>query len=182
VRYSDELEGRFLSVLGVVAHEVFHAAFSAYKETSPVWQRWHRRNRGHLDQLLDLTQNEGIAYYLSLDQRGRGYVPRDWPQRTQEAVASFNASADELAKKRLPRGRASQLLRRANLAGYWESYGSMTGMLMAREIDLRLGRKALIESIASGPVDFFLKYAELSSADNTLPRLSETLLSRIRSR
>jgi hypothetical protein len=182
VRFGDGLDERFISLLGVVAHEVFHAAFSAYKETSPAWKRWYRRDRGYLDELLDLTQNEGIAYYLSLDQRGRGYVPRDWQQRTREAVNSFNANAAELLAQGLSHRRAAELLRTANLAGYWESYGSMTGMLMAREIDLRLGRKALIESIALGPIDFFRKYAGLTTSDNTLPPFTSQLLSVLKGR
>ena len=69
VNYSSSLDGRFTSLLSVVAHEVFHAAFGAYKETSPTWKRLYEKHRSPLDELLDLTQNEGIAYYLSLDQQ-----------------------------------------------------------------------------------------------------------------
>ena len=175
VNYGTSLEERFITLLGVVAHVVFHAAFGAYKETSSLWQAFYGKNNGFIDDLLDLTHNEGIAYYLSLDQRGRGYVPRDWDNRTREAMVSFNKNCEELLSYQVTQRRAQELLRTANLSGYWDSYGSMTGMFIAREIDLRLGRVTLIETIANGPVDFFKKYIELTQKDSNLPVLSKRI-------
>lgn len=177
VNYDPTPVESFVSLLGVVAHEVFHAAFSAYKATSPDWQEYTATNRTYAHNLLDLTQNEGIAYYLSLDQRGRGYLPRDWDTHTREVVNSFNRNVDELLSGKVTPRRAQELLRTANLSGYWESYGAMTGMFLAREIDLRLGRAALIETIARGPIDFFSKYQSLSTQNSTLPILSKRLVS-----
>jgi hypothetical protein len=179
VKYGPDLQERYLTLLGVVAHEVFHAAFGAFKDKSRFWQRYERAHTRPFDALLDLTQNEGIAYYLSLDQRGHGYLPRDWYVKTQETFKTFNSNATELLSGDLPPQRAAELIRTANLSGYWESYGAMTGMFMAREIDLRLGRGALIETISGGPLDMLSKYAGLTERDGTLPKLSEQIIREI---
>jgi putative zinc-dependent peptidase DUF5700 len=179
VNYGPDLQERYLSLLGVVAHEVFHAAFGAYKDRSRFWQGYYREHNRPFDALLDLTQNEGIAYYLSLDQRGRGYLPRDWNAKTRETFQTFNSNASELLSGSLTPGRASELIRTANLSGYWESYGAMTGMFIAREIDLKLGRGALIETISNGPLDMMAKYIGLTDRDSNLPRLSERIIREI---
>jgi hypothetical protein len=179
VNYAPALEECFISLLGVVAHEVFHAAFGAYKDNSPTWKRYYRKHKRPFDILLDLTQNEGIAYYLSLDQRGRGYLPRDWYNRTRDVFKTFNTNASELLSPSISPNRVSKLIRAANLNGYWESYGSMTGMFISREIDLRLGRASLIETIALGPFNFFRKYLELTKEDSNLPRLRQKITAEI---
>jgi hypothetical protein len=179
VNYGPDLEERFITLLGVVAHEVFHAAFGVYKETSRSWKEYSAWAARPFDLLLDITQNEGIAYYLSLDQRGGGYVPHDWDIRTRQAVATFNRNAGELLSPRVRPRRVEELIRTANLSGYWDSYGAMTGMFMAREIDTRLGRGALIETIARSPYDFFQKYLLLAREESNLPQFSPVVLSSI---
>jgi hypothetical protein len=176
VRYGSNLQERYLSLLGVVAHEVFHAAFGDYKDRSPFWKQYSETHRQPFDALIDLTQNEGIAYYLSIDQRGHGYVPHDWYQHARDIFSIFNRNASELLSKELTRERASELIRSANLNGYEGSYGSQCGMFIAREIDLRLGRSVLIETISGGPIDMFQKYASLTASDNSLPKFSPIIL------
>lgn len=182
VNYGSALQERFVSLLGVVAHEVFHAAFGAYKETSPTWRSFYAGHTSYLDNLLDLSHNEGIAYYLSLEQQGRGRVPADWSQKTRAVVDLFNNNSAELLSPSTNPRRASKILRSANLSGYWESYGAMTGMFMAREIDSRLGRGALIETISNGPYDFFQKYVKLTREDTNLPELSAELVNFLHAR
>jgi hypothetical protein len=172
VDYGKDIEERFTTLLGVVAHEVFHAAFSAYKQTAASWQRYVKDHRRPFDELLDLTQNEGIAYYLSIDQRGRGYLPQSWGEKFAQVFDAFNANAGDLLSPVLPRARIEHLLRTANLSGFWESYGAMTGMFIARQIDLGMGRAALIETVARDPFDFFRKYVQLTRRDTNLPKLS----------
>jgi len=171
----DNLDDRFISLLGVVAHEVFHAAFGVYKEQSPTWREWEKLSNRPIHYLMDLTQNEGIAYYLSLEHQGRGYVPRDWNSRIRDAFATFNAKSEELLSAHLTMSKANEILRQANLSGYWESFGSMTGMFIAREIDHTLGRAALIETISKNPIDFFQKYMMLTDQQSSLPKLSENV-------
>ena len=177
VHYGDNVDARFVGLMSVVAHEVFHAAFGAYKDDSPVWRAYYASPRTPLDQLLDITQNEGIAYYLSLLQRTHGRLVLDWADRTRTAVDEFNRRAEELLNPATPPGRVTQILQMANTSGYWESYGSITGMVMAREIDRTLGSQMLASTIAQGPADFFLKYQQAQRFSSEAPLLSPKIIS-----
>ena len=66
----------------------------------------------------------------------------------------------------------AEILRRANTSGYWESYGSITGMIIARQIDQTLGRVALVETLRDGPRAFFQVYLKLMKRDRGIPQLS----------
>jgi hypothetical protein len=176
VHYGATVDDRFVGLMSVVAHEVFHAAFGAYKDASPVWQAYYARPRTRLDNLLDLTQNEGIAYYLSLIQQTRGRLVRDWADRTRQAFEEFNKRAEELLDPSTSPRRATQIIQMANTSGYWQSYGSIAGMVIARQIDLILGSQALSETIARGPADFFLKYEQAQRMGSEAPRLSPRIL------
>jgi hypothetical protein len=182
VAYGPDLDERFIWLMSVVAHEVFHAAFGAYKDTSPVWRQYYAMPRTYLDELLDLAQNEGIAYYLTLIQRTRGRLIMDWPERVRTAFADFNRNAEELLSPRTPPRRAGDLIRMANTSEYWQNYGAITGMIIARQIDNTFGRVALSETIARGPIDFFLKYVEVMKQQNDYPQLSPVVLRYIQQR
>ena len=182
VRYGRTTTERLEGLLSVVAHEVFHAAFGVYKEGSPVWREYYADHASYLDRLLDLTQNEGIAYYLSMLQQYHG---RDLPAFSEQApgvFAEFNRNAAELLSSRINNRRASDIIGRANTSGYWQSFGSITGMFIAREIDEQLGRTALVETIAAGPADFFGKYVSLMKRDSNIPSLSAPILGYLENR
>lgn len=176
VKYGDGTDERFIGLLSVVAHEVFHAAFGVYKETAPEWRAYYGVQRTPFEELLDLSQNEGVAYYLSLIQRTHGRLPGDGLQRAQAAFVRFNAVASELLSPSTTSRRASDLLRESNTSGYWESFGSITGMIVARQIDQTLGRTALVETLRGNPQSFFRTYVELMGRDNGLPALSPQVI------
>jgi Putative zinc dependent peptidase (DUF5700) len=176
VYYGHSVDERFIGLLSVVAHEVFHAAFGAYKDQSPAWRAYYAEHDSYFDHLLDLAHNEGIAYYLTLVQSSRGRLPADWQERISGAFGTFNASAAELLSPAVSPRRAFDILRSANMSGYWENFGAITGMIIARQIDQTLGRNALRETIATGPVNFFLTYAGLMERDNSLPAISPLVL------
>ncbi|MBP1691181.1 MAG: hypothetical protein H6Q32_533 [Bacteroidetes bacterium] len=182
VGYGPDLDERFIWLMSVVAHEVFHAAFGAYKDDSPVWRQYYAKPRTYLDALLDLAQNEGIAYYLTLIQRTRGRLVMDWPERVRAAFTDFNRNAEELLSPRTPVRRAEELIRTANTSEYWQNYGAITGMIIARQIDNTFGRAALSETVANGVSDFFLKYVEVMKQQSDYPRLSPVLLQYIQQR
>ncbi len=179
VRYGRTVDERFLGLMSVVAHEVFHAVFGVYKDQSPRWQSYYASHHEYIDHLLDLTQNEGIAYYLSLIQRSRGILGEDQVRNVQAAFSDFNKNAEELLSPGISPARAQTILRLANTSGYWQSYGSITGMIIARQIDRTLGREALIATVALGPGDFFAKYADACRQDSNLPPLSGAVLRRV---
>jgi hypothetical protein len=176
VSYGGSVDERFLGVMSVVAHEVFHAAFGAYKDASPTWRQYYAAHRLYVDQLLDIAHNEGIAYYLTLIQRSGGRLRNDWLENVRTAFAEFNRSAAELLSSRVTEYRAGDILRRSNTSTYWESYGAIAGMIVARQIDQTLGREALVETVERGPINFFSKYVELMSRDTALPPLSPQIV------
>jgi hypothetical protein len=49
-------------------------------------------------------------------------------------------------------------------------------MIMARAIDQHLGRQALSQTIAAGPLKFFNTYVDLMYLNSDLPPLSDELL------
>ena len=173
VNYGRTVDERFIGMLSVVAHEVFHAAFGVYKDGSPVWRNYYATHRTPFDQLLDLSHNEGIAYYLTLIQSSRGKLPPDGLERARRSFADFNRNAAELLAPGTTFRRSEDIIRLSNTSGYWESYGAITGMIIARQIDQTLGREALVETIANGPADFFGKYAELMKRDGNIPSPDE---------
>jgi hypothetical protein len=93
--------------------------------------------------------------------------------------SSFNRAAEELLAPGISPRRAQELLLSANTSGYWESYGAMAGMVMAKQIDQGLGRVALAETIANGPGDFFSKYITLMRRDSSVPPLSSRVVQAI---
>jgi hypothetical protein len=174
VEYGTTTQERFLGTLSTVAHEVFHVAFGAYQDSSDLWREFSSHQRGYLPQLLELTQNEGIAHYLSFEQRG-GYAPRDWDVRVRASMEEFNRNAAELVSPATGTRRAGEIIRASNTSTYWESYGAITGLFIAREIDHAAGRPALVETVASGPFAFFAAYDRLCERDSNLPKLSPLL-------
>ena len=176
VSYGRDVDARFYGLMSVVAHEVFHAAFGLYRDQSEQWKQFSAVHRTWFDQMLDLTQNEGIAYYLSLIQRTRGRLDESDVTSFTTAFGEFNRKCSELLSPGITQQRAVQIIQQSNSSGYWGSYGSLTGMIMARQIDQTLGRQALSETIALGPYDFFGKYAALMKNRDDIPRLSDQIL------
>lgn len=175
--YSGPVEQQFIELLTVVGHEVFHVAFGLYQDSSPNWQRYLKTHAGYADELLELTQNEGIAYYLNLVQHYQGILPQVWVEQVPYSFTQFNNSVHELLSPRTSPGRAEALIRESNLSGgHTESYGAFTGMIVARQIDRAFGRDALRQTIALGPVDFFGKYIDAMTKDNNLPVLSDEIV------
>ena len=176
VGYGRNADERFIGLMSVVAHEIFHAAFELYKENSPAWQEYYAYHHSYFDQLLDLTHNEGIAYYLSLVQQTQGNLPADGMHRAQTAFRRFSENAEVLLSPGIGPGRASDIIQKSNMSGYWENFGAITGMIIARQIDQTLGRSALVESIGAGPHHFFRTYLELVRRDSGLPTFSTLVL------
>lgn len=181
VHHGRTVEEQFIGVLSVVAHEVFHAAFGLYKDSSVLWQEYYAHGTTYLDRLLDLTHDEGIAHFLTFQQRTGGAVSSNWYTRVASAIADFNRNGEELASGQISPSRASYLIASSNTSEYWRSYGAITGLFIARTLDERLGRPALVETIERGPNDFFLKYYALTQRDQSLPPLSRRIIGHLES-
>jgi hypothetical protein len=181
VRYGATVDEQLVSLMSVVAHEVFHAAFGAYKDDAPFWRMYYAARRSPMDQLMDLSQNEGIAYYLSLIQQTHGRLPGDWELKARNAMDVFMKKSSEMLAPGISWRRSMEILQESNTSGYWENYGCITGMLMAREIDNKLGSQELAATIAQGPGEFFRKYLQALQRGSMGPQFSQELLRYVQS-
>jgi hypothetical protein len=168
------VEAQFIEVLSTTAHECFHAAFSVLKKSLP--DSTKANNIG--EQLLDVVQNEGIAYYLSMQTHiGNGTPSRNWFNGTAQAVGALNSVLLEMSSPNLTRARAQELMMNANLSGSFEgNYGATAGMRMAYEIDIHLGRPALTATLLTGSRSFILIYMQACLRDGNLPKIDRQVL------
>ena len=176
ISYGRSTDERFVGLLTVVAHEVFHAAFGVFKDSSPGWREYYATNQSYFDQLVDLSQNEGVAYYLTMIQRTGGRFSAEGERSIRAAFEEFNRNAEELLNPGIDRRRAWDIIRLSNSSSFWTNYGALAGMVVARQIDQTLGRAALSETLITGPKAFFNTYVDLMQRDGSLPQLSPRIV------
>jgi hypothetical protein len=177
LEFSSDVNTQFIQSLGTLAHECFHAVFSLFQQNSQTWREYHQRV-GPVWQLAELVQNEGIAYLLSLQIQIGGQTPSNqWFDATGRAIKALNGASKELIAPSISSRRAQELILNSNMSGSFEgNYGATAGQRMAYEIDSRLGRPALTETIRGGVRDFFGKYDTLCAQNSNLPRLDPDVL------
>jgi hypothetical protein len=168
------VEQEFLQVLSTLAHESFHTVFGAYQAGNTADLTPHNPASA----LAGLVENEGIAYFLSMEiQEGGDVPPPQWFDATKRAIENLSAALIELQSASLTQRRARELMMNSNLSGSFEgNYGATAGLRMAYEIEKRMGRPALAETVRNGVKDFFGKYGELCRQDSNLPRLDARAL------
>ena len=168
------LRDQFIEVLSVTAHECFHAAFSVLQKSLPD----SIKPRNVTEQLLDLVQSEGIAYYLSMQTHlGAESPSRQWFNITFKAMETLNDVLKEMLSPQITRARAQELLMNANLSGSFEgNYGATAGLRMAYEIDTHLGRPALTSTMLAGCRSFLSAYQQACLQDGMLPPLDKQIL------
>ncbi len=168
------VETQFIEVLSTTAHECFHAAFSKLQKSLPD----SMKPRSIAEQLLEIVQNEGIAYYLTMQTHLGGESPsRRWLDVTTKAVGTLDNVLEEIISPNLTRARAQELMMNANLSGSFEgNYGATAGMRMAYEIDTRLGRQALTSTLLNGGCSFISAYQHACLHDASVPQLSKKVM------
>jgi len=171
VEVPNDVEDQFIEVLSTTAHECFHAVFSVLQKSLPD----STKAKNIADQLLDVVQNEGVAYYLSLQTHIGARTPsQQWFNATSQTVEMLNRALLEMSSTNLTRARAQELMMNANLSGSFEgNYGATAGMRMAYEIDLRLGRPALTATLMTGSRSFISTYMQACLRDGNLPKIDK---------
>ncbi len=169
----NNVEAQFIEVLSTTAHECFHAVFSVLQESLPD----STKAKNVAGQLLDVVQNEGVAYYLSMQTHIGDRAPsRQWFDITAQAVEMLNHALLEMCSPNLTRSRAQELMMNSNLSGSFEgNYGATAGMRMAYEIDKRLGRPALTATLMTGSRSFISTYIQACLRNGTLPQFDKQL-------
>ena len=147
---------QYLELLATLAHECFHATYSVLKQSLPDSTKPHTPS----EYLLDIVQNEGIAYYLSMEVHRVGRpLSQSWFTETSQSLDNLNKALNELNSSKPSAARTQELLMNANLSGtFMGNYGATAGMRMAYEIDTKLGRQALTETLLHGFASFVETY------------------------
>jgi len=147
---------QYIELLATLAHECFHATYSVLKQSLPD----STKPRTPPEYLLDIVQNEGIAYYLSMEVHRVGRpLSQTWFAETSQSMDNLNKALNELSSAGIAPARTQELLMNANLSGsFTGNYGATAGMRMAYEIDTKLGRQALTETLLHGFASFVQTY------------------------
>ena len=146
-----------------------------------MWKNFNQRNHP-IAHLAELVLNEGIAYYISMQQQSQGSAPSpSWFAQTKRAMGTLDNVFTELASPSLSYERARELIMNSNLSGSFEkNYGATAGLFIAYTIDTKLGRQALTDGIQNGVGDFFEKYDALCTQYGGLPKFSDTALAELK--
>jgi hypothetical protein len=174
VEGQNNVDAQFIEVLSTTAHECFHAAYSVLQKTLPE----SVRAKNIAEQLLDVVQNEGVAYYLSLQTHLGDRTPSgQWIDVTARAINALNSVLVEMSSPNLTRSRAQELMMNSNLSGSFEgNYGATAGMRMAYAIDVQLGRPALTATLMTGSRSFIAAYTQACLRDATLPKIDNQVV------
>lgn len=164
---SIDMQAKVLALMGTLTHEAFHAVYEMVREQLPD----SLKATTPAETLLELIHNEGIAYYISLELQGQGrQLSPQWYRTTEQAFTVFERALRELQNPSTPPQRVRELILNANLSGDFSSnYGVAVGQRMAYEIDTRLGRRALRETLKGGFRSFFQRYRECVELYPELP-------------
>jgi tetratricopeptide (TPR) repeat protein len=151
------------AVFNSLIHEAFHIGYG--------YNRYLRRehplaNEFHYNVLLDSLQNEGMAVYLAWRASSFFPAPKDRDYMLLEDMSEVKkrfkwvneifaaAGKDELSPEEL-REKAWDL-------GVEKRAYYITGAHMSRCIDQKLGREALVGTVADGPLSFIDRYNEIA--------------------
>lgn len=166
-----------------MTHELFHLVFAKYKEISPRWK--NKKDTTPTDSLVELIQNEGIAHYISHDQREKlisGYnKSTDYKEHERDAFNQLESAVKLLSNPDASKKKKDELLMKADAGRFWSKYGAISGMFMAYHIERKLGKAAIKESIAGGANLFLEKYDKVQIANPELPVLPLELKRKIKS-
>ncbi len=177
VQYIRDPQIQFVDMLSTLAHETFHAVFGMYQQTAPVWRANEYKPEPYWT-LAELSQNEGFAYLISLQQRNGGKLPADRIASARRSVSDLNDALKELSAPDISPARARELIMNSNLSGSYEkNYGATAGLLMAYSIDEKLGRDSLTDCLENGVGDFFAKYQRLAEQNGELPKFDQNVVS-----
>jgi len=156
-------EGNAEKVLNLLVHELYHNGFTFHHHGTPSIEC--DKPNALLDHLLWQTQNEGMATYVAYNEKSDGFKNEDYIflDTPKEVLSRFSmlrrliADAKAVNKEQLP-----EFQKRIWQEGVMSRAFYIVGAYMARRIEESKGRNALIETVKTGPVNFFEAYEETS--------------------
>jgi hypothetical protein len=155
--------GNVENILNNLTHEIFHVGYS---HTRPGRTEVALADRQLYD-MLDALQNEGTATYVGYTAASLFPAPDEVDYQLLEDPRDVDRLLKEVNGLFAKAGTVSdeELQRLAWRKGVTDRGYYIVGAHMARTIDSRLGRAALIETLSAGPLSFVRTYNSLVERD-----------------
>ncbi len=156
-------KGNVENILNNLTHEIFHVGYSHMRRGRTEVALADRQ----LYDMLDALQNEGMATYVGYTAASLFPAPDEVDYRLLEDPDDVADLLEEVNALFAKVGKVSdeELQRLAWRKGVTDRGYYIVGAHMARTIDSRLGRAALIETLSAGPLSFVRIYNSLVDGD-----------------
>lgn len=167
--YGRTPDERMESFANVLAHELFHAAYADYCRSNPTPMLPDKIAQHALDVIL----NEGLAHYIADGAviAAKFLTSEKFKERERKVFATLADSARVIFDPKLTEEVRKNAINTGTYGKYWSKYISMSGLLMAYHVEKQLGRQALRDCVAAGPVELVRKYYQLQQHDASLQPL-----------
>ena len=153
--------------LNTLIHELFHVGYAKNRFRRSEYSLSNMR----LLRMVDLLQNEGIATYVGykikdvFSDRGmkESYKKLKKPEIINKLITALNhllSKAESLNNK--------DFYKLQGKIGYDQNAYYIVGAYMAKEIDEKLGRAALVKTVAVGPRSFISTYNSIAGKDKAV--------------
>jgi tetratricopeptide (TPR) repeat protein len=159
------------SLFNVLVHELFHVGYwdNLFLQSEVILEN------NQIRELLTDLHNEGIATYAAYTASSRYPSPleRDYGLLEDSSkVSSLLEKLNEILKEAesIPE---EELLRKRIDVGFGERALNVVGAFMARTIDEKMGRPALVETIVMGPRSFIQTYNSLAVKGSRIHEFEE---------
>ncbi|MCK4824668.1 hypothetical protein KA005_53445 [bacterium] len=169
------------NISNTVSHELFHLVFAKYRDVSSFWK--NNRDSTEIGQLVEIIQNEGIAHYLSHNQKS--YLILNYSsspelkEREKEAFRQLDIAVKQLLDPAISNHEKEEILMRSNAGQYWDKYGAIAGKFMVYHVERTHGEQAIRKSLSKGAYYFLELYNRIQRDNSTLPIIPEELKNRI---
>jgi hypothetical protein len=176
--YGDDID-KLLNdnISNTMSHELFHLVFAEYRKVSSFWK--NNRNTTKIEQLVEIIQNEGIAHYLSHNQKQNlieNYnKTNELKEHEKEAFKQLDIAVKQLLNPELSKQEKDNILMKSNAGKYWDKFGAIAGKFMVYHIEKEYGEQAIQQSISKGAYYFLELYNKLRIENPILPGLPEEL-------
>lgn len=177
--YGKTLEQRLKTMKNVMAHELFHAVLSDYKNAH--WKFWEQNNIEQ--ETMYIMFNEGFAHYLADKEKlDAGYASNGELKTIEnKAFQSLSDSISVVFDGNQPKKARINAVRSGTYGKYWNKYICISSLFMAYHLEEAFGKAALKECIVKGPHYFMKKYDELQRQRTELPAIPVEMIGYIES-
>ncbi len=176
--YGDDID-KLLNdnISNTMSHELFHLVFAEYRKVSSYWK--NNRDTTKIEQLVEIIQNEGIAHYLSHNQKQnliKNYnKTNELKEHEKEAFKQLDIAVKQLLNPELSKQEKDNILMKSNAGKYWDKFGAIAGKFIVYHIEKEYGEQAIQQSISKGAYYFLELYNKLRIENPILPGLPEEL-------